>query len=185
MRLRPCDRDAHKGRELQGGVRYERRKQDHTSLVPRKIWVVIAPGSAPCLGGLLLLIGLIGVRRLYLNAHWLSDVVGGYVLGGVYCALAAAVLEGIERKVVAPYVQTGPGKEAASERASLSPPHCFLAPLLFRGSAPFCSLSLFPGEKSGWEGKKSAVSRSYQRVINNNGTFMPVDYQECRAEETG
>src|SRR5262249_55591787 len=44
-------------------------------------------------GGLLLLIFLIGSSRLYLGAHWPSDVLGGYALGGAYCSLARMVCE--------------------------------------------------------------------------------------------
>jgi membrane-associated phospholipid phosphatase len=49
-------------------------------------------------GGLFLLILLIGVSRIYRAAHWPSDVLGGYALGGVYCALATAVYGWLERK---------------------------------------------------------------------------------------
>ena len=49
-------------------------------------------------GGLLLLILLIGVSRIYLGAHWPSDVLGGYTLGGAYCSLATMVCGWIERR---------------------------------------------------------------------------------------
>src|SRR6266487_4452204 len=49
-------------------------------------------------GGLLLLILLIGVSRIYLGAHWPSDVLGGYTLGGAYCSLATVGCEWIERR---------------------------------------------------------------------------------------
>ena len=58
-------------------------------------------------GGLLLLILLIGVSRIYREAHWPSDVLGGYTLGGAYCALATVVYGWIERK----------GKTAAAVRS--------------------------------------------------------------------
>jgi membrane-associated phospholipid phosphatase len=49
-------------------------------------------------GGILLLILLIGCSRIYIGAHWPSDVLGGFALGGAYCLLAVAVYERIERR---------------------------------------------------------------------------------------
>lgn len=36
---------------------------------------------------------LIGLSRLYLGVHWLSDVLGGYALGGVWLALLVTITE--------------------------------------------------------------------------------------------
>lgn len=49
-------------------------------------------------GGILLLILLIGFSRIYIGAHWPSDVLGGFALGGAYCLLAVTVYETIERR---------------------------------------------------------------------------------------
>ncbi len=38
-----------------------------------------------------LLVGLIGVSRVYLGQHWASDAVGGYILGGIWLALTIVV----------------------------------------------------------------------------------------------
>ena len=39
-----------------------------------------------------LMIALIGVSRVYVGEHWLSDVVGGYLLGGIWLWLTIKVL---------------------------------------------------------------------------------------------
>ncbi len=41
----------------------------------------------PALFGLLTLILLIGASRVYLGAHWASDVLGGYMVGAVFLAV--------------------------------------------------------------------------------------------------
>ena len=41
-------------------------------------------GRAVICGGLLLIIMSVGFSRLYLEKHWVSDVVGAYIAGGLY-----------------------------------------------------------------------------------------------------
>ncbi len=49
-----------------------------------------------------LVIGGIGVSRVYLGVHWPSDILGGYVLGGVWLAALIALLEKRDKKMNVP-----------------------------------------------------------------------------------
>lgn len=55
--------------------------------------VIAARWRRPALGGAVLLVLAIGTSRLFLGVHFLTDVIGGYILGLAWLAGAAAVFE--------------------------------------------------------------------------------------------
>ena len=59
------------------------------------LWAHVMSGKPqrwvwPAVGTIL---ALVGVSRIYLSAHWPSDVIGGVLLGAIFVAAAAAVVE--------------------------------------------------------------------------------------------
>jgi len=56
--------------------------------LPRRRW-----WRPAVVGGLILLIMTIGFSRMYLSAHWFTDVLGGFALGAAWSAFWIAVLE--------------------------------------------------------------------------------------------
>ena len=73
-------------------------------------------------GGILLLILLIGCSRVYVGAHWPSDVLGGFALGGAYCSLAVAVYERSKRRADAP-TRIGQALSFHDHKAGRRKPH--------------------------------------------------------------
>jgi membrane-associated phospholipid phosphatase len=47
-------------------------------------------------------VGLIGFSRIYLRAHWVSDIVGGYVIGAAWLAFCLAWLHAARARTKAP-----------------------------------------------------------------------------------
>lgn len=43
------------------------------------------------------IIGLIGFSRLYLGVHWLSDVIGGYIIGAAWAVVAITAMTATDR----------------------------------------------------------------------------------------
>jgi len=64
------------------------------------VWRMLPAGylRTGAVSALLLLIGLIAFSRLYLGVHFLSDVVGGLILGAAFACLGAALVRKIERR---------------------------------------------------------------------------------------
>jgi undecaprenyl-diphosphatase len=63
----------------------------------------LAPRRCACYGavaGLALLVLAIGFSRIYLGAHWFSDVVAGFVLGAAWLALCIGLAETGRRRLL-------------------------------------------------------------------------------------
>jgi undecaprenyl-diphosphatase len=55
------------------------------------------------------LVALIGFSRIFLGAHWFSDVMGGFAAGGCWLALCISAIEMVRRRrPAAPLVQPAP-----------------------------------------------------------------------------
>jgi membrane-associated phospholipid phosphatase len=65
--------------------------------------------------GLTLLVLAIGFSRIYLGAHYLSDVLGGYAVGGVWLATCITALETLRRRP----------RNSHVERSVNTEPECF------------------------------------------------------------
>lgn len=66
------------------------------------LFIALTPGAAFISATVKLLVGLVGVSRIYLGHHWASDVLGGYALGTAYLVILAGLYRLTSRRVSAP-----------------------------------------------------------------------------------
>jgi undecaprenyl-diphosphatase len=78
---------------------------------PPRVWLVATAGAA-------LVTLVVGASRVYLGAHWLSDVLSGYALGAAWTALVAA----IGLLMIAPRVESGAATTPADGHVETPPP---------------------------------------------------------------
>jgi undecaprenyl-diphosphatase len=83
--------------------------------------VLVRARERPVLGsaaltvtGAVLLVAAIGWCRVYLGAHWLSDVLTGWLLGGAWVALSVTALVLLDRVVERQAPERTPGERAAA-----------------------------------------------------------------------
>jgi undecaprenyl-diphosphatase len=66
-------------------------------------------------------IGLIGFSRIYLRAHWFSDVIGGFALGAAWLAFSLACLAWLRQRGQPTLAPTGETVESLGENGSAAP----------------------------------------------------------------
>ena len=79
------------------------------------------------LTGAALIAFLVGLTRLYLAAHWMTDVLGGWAFGGMWGCLLIIPYLFAQRAAATPGPDPGPGTAsrghaAAGTRETLRPP---------------------------------------------------------------
>jgi membrane-associated phospholipid phosphatase len=62
------------------------------------VWLVKPAARVAVVAGLAGLVAAIGFSRVYLGAHWFSDVLGGFAAGAVWLSACIALLEALRRK---------------------------------------------------------------------------------------
>ena len=82
---------------------------------PRRRWQGLAVGAGVGI------VGTVGYSRMYLDAHWLSDVVGGLTAGLAYLLAAIWLIHAAPR--LGPFLRADrPGRPSPRSARSGSPP---------------------------------------------------------------